>query len=528
MDNLFRIEVLLYLSTTLLLRYSYTLVRPLMLVQPKKIKRFRYLPFYLYRTNRSSLAGCDLNRRYLNPSPDLHPVVCAVKELLRETHRHRGVLFYVDIHGHSRKKNIFLYGCDQDTRFVDEKIFPRILPQMLSNCSNYFDFKDCSFGVQKSKKSTGRVVAFSELGIPNSFTLEASFCGNGLNKEQKVLKTLNKRAWRAAKMSQQNTSGEDGEGTSIESRNHGWVSPEEMALAESYQSYQHFTREDLENAGSKLVECLLSYCNLHKAALSKTSYKYIAGHQHRQGYGQYEADIDGEAEESDGSGTSAPRPWIGAVWPEEHEPFIKPAVLQFEAANKYAPTWGRAKAEVDLREKFQRRKKQPAMDRLNMQADEEFVEDPEVEEICSEEEDESLGSDSDPSADDLPLSVLAKSRAWARFKIHSSKGTERSIASGSRRLKRKKRRKKKGTTRKDLISSGVSSSFKGTLTRQRSIPNSKADPERSGEQQAKALPSLIDKEEVSLSDRSQHCLFRPKKHSGSRKKERRDLGSSAT
>lgn len=34
-----------------------------------------------------------------------------------------------------------------------------------------------NFKVQKSKGGTGRVVGFRELGLVNSFTLEASFCG---------------------------------------------------------------------------------------------------------------------------------------------------------------------------------------------------------------------------------------------------------------------------------------------------------------------------------------------------------------
>ena len=41
----------------------------------------------------------------------LQPEVAAIKALLESTHQSRGVLLYVDMHGHSRKKNIFFYGC---------------------------------------------------------------------------------------------------------------------------------------------------------------------------------------------------------------------------------------------------------------------------------------------------------------------------------------------------------------------------------------------------------------------------------
>ena len=41
--------------------------------------------------------------------------------------------------------------------------------------------QDCGFKVQASKRATGRVVCWMDLAIPNSYTLEASFCGMGDN-----------------------------------------------------------------------------------------------------------------------------------------------------------------------------------------------------------------------------------------------------------------------------------------------------------------------------------------------------------
>jgi len=56
---------------------------------------------------------------------------------------------------------------------LKEKIFPCLVDK---NC-DIFNFADCNFAVQKAKESTARVVMWKELGITNSFTLEASFCG---------------------------------------------------------------------------------------------------------------------------------------------------------------------------------------------------------------------------------------------------------------------------------------------------------------------------------------------------------------
>ena len=205
---------------------------------------------------RTDLTGEDLNRRYTAPTPALQPTVYAVKELLREIHEARGVFLYVDMHGHSRKKNIFIYGCDgsSDAKRVraavepnhttaaeaggaagdesaaddggnggnggaeartDTAVFVRTFPallddlwpaqppplppsdgdesplsatvqEMLHHGTRLFSYSDSSFHVHRSKWSTGRVVAFRELGIRHAYTLEASFCGAGDNREQKV------------------------------------------------------------------------------------------------------------------------------------------------------------------------------------------------------------------------------------------------------------------------------------------------------------------------------------------------------
>jgi hypothetical protein len=57
---------------------------------------------------------------------------------------------YCDLHGHSRKKNIFMYGCDQADNSV-HRLKERIFPRLLAKNSDMFSFADCSFKVQKSK-----------------------------------------------------------------------------------------------------------------------------------------------------------------------------------------------------------------------------------------------------------------------------------------------------------------------------------------------------------------------------------------
>jgi len=51
-----------------------------------------------------------LNRRWKAPSKILHPVNSAVKKLIRSFVKEREIILYCDLHGHSRRKNIFMYG----------------------------------------------------------------------------------------------------------------------------------------------------------------------------------------------------------------------------------------------------------------------------------------------------------------------------------------------------------------------------------------------------------------------------------
>jgi len=47
----------------------------------------------------------------------------------------------------------------------------------MSKICDYFSFESSRFSVHRSKEATARVSMWRELGIPNVFTMEASFCG---------------------------------------------------------------------------------------------------------------------------------------------------------------------------------------------------------------------------------------------------------------------------------------------------------------------------------------------------------------
>lgn len=126
---------------------------------------------------RCSLAGIDLNRSYISPSRKVHPTIFYTKQMVKRLCTERDVVLSIDLHGHSKKMNIFMYGCE--TKPEERRLFlrERVFPRMLWKNGKVFSYRDCNFKVRKSKESTARVVFCREMGIRNAYTMEASFAG---------------------------------------------------------------------------------------------------------------------------------------------------------------------------------------------------------------------------------------------------------------------------------------------------------------------------------------------------------------
>lgn len=141
---------------------------------------------------RCNLAGFDLNRKWDNPTRDLHPTIFHFKKLILQFHKKHSIDFICDLHGHSRKMNIFMYG----NEVPGDQLACKIFPYMMSRISPIFSYDSCNFGIQKAKMTTMRVQLFKKLGNPNTFTLESSFCGascgsaSGKHFDSSMLKTV--------------------------------------------------------------------------------------------------------------------------------------------------------------------------------------------------------------------------------------------------------------------------------------------------------------------------------------------------
>ncbi|KAM5291498.1 cytosolic carboxypeptidase 4 [Glossophaga mutica] len=139
--------------------------------------------------HRCSLRGEDLNRQWLAPSAQRQPTIYHAKGLLYylSSIGHSPEVF-CDFHGHSQKKNVFLYGCSiKETLWQAESavgasalledVGYRTLPKILDKLAPAFTMSSCSFVVEKSRASTARVVVWREMGVSRSYTMESSYCG---------------------------------------------------------------------------------------------------------------------------------------------------------------------------------------------------------------------------------------------------------------------------------------------------------------------------------------------------------------
>ncbi|CAD6210513.1 GSCOCG00010909001-RA-CDS, partial [Cotesia congregata] len=132
--------------------------------------------------NRCSLSGKDLNRQYRTVMRESYPSVWHTKLMIRRLMEECGIAMYCDLHAHSRKHNIFIYGCESK-RACYGKLAEQIFPLMLhKNAADKFSFENCKFYIEKGKEGTSRVVVWL-MGVQNSYTMEASMAGSKLGSQ---------------------------------------------------------------------------------------------------------------------------------------------------------------------------------------------------------------------------------------------------------------------------------------------------------------------------------------------------------
>ena len=122
---------------------------------------------------RTSLSGCDLNRRWSNPNIILHPEIFYTKEMIMNFSEKYKIECIVDFHGHFGAFNSFFYGNYKEDNLVMGKYFPFSCAKK----SKVIQFEKSKFRMPKYKRGTGRINLFNELNVENVVTLETSYFG---------------------------------------------------------------------------------------------------------------------------------------------------------------------------------------------------------------------------------------------------------------------------------------------------------------------------------------------------------------
>ena len=123
--------------------------------------------------HRCGVLGVDLNRRWRKPHKTIHPTIFHAKRLVKAFASSFPLDLVCDLHGHSRKSSIFMYG----NSLKSDPLTSRLFPYILSKLSPVFHYPYCKFTITKSKEATLRVALHRELQLPCVYTLESSFLG---------------------------------------------------------------------------------------------------------------------------------------------------------------------------------------------------------------------------------------------------------------------------------------------------------------------------------------------------------------
>uniref|UniRef100_A0A1I7WTS3 Peptidase_M14 domain-containing protein n=1 Tax=Heterorhabditis bacteriophora TaxID=37862 RepID=A0A1I7WTS3_HETBA len=143
-------------------------------------------------SHRCSLAGVDLNRVWDRPNQILHPEIHLTKSIVQymvDVLRRPPFLF-VDLHGHSRRSNIFLFGNNPEESWrVEDKVMKHdyefmTLAEILEEKSSAFSINNCRFSIMRDKESSARVAVWRQFGVKRAYTLEATYCGFETGKYQ--------------------------------------------------------------------------------------------------------------------------------------------------------------------------------------------------------------------------------------------------------------------------------------------------------------------------------------------------------
>ena len=99
----------------------------------------------IHGNHRTDLAGFDMNRRWADPSPWLHPIMYACKFLTKMIKEERPIDVFCDIHGHFQPTGGFAYCCSYNKpghavlkADMENEATLRVIPSLMSQFNPLF------------------------------------------------------------------------------------------------------------------------------------------------------------------------------------------------------------------------------------------------------------------------------------------------------------------------------------------------------------------------------------------------------
>lgn len=119
---------------------------------------------------RTSFCGKDLNRMFGKIGSKNIPEINSLDNLVEKIKKSKShVEFYIDLHSHSSKKNLFCYG-PEHRKSTSYHFLSRFFAKLVEKSTKMFDYSASLFHVSEHKKFTSRAYFLEKLKVPMSFT----------------------------------------------------------------------------------------------------------------------------------------------------------------------------------------------------------------------------------------------------------------------------------------------------------------------------------------------------------------------
>ena len=117
--------------------------------------------------------GVNLNRAYVNASPELSPSTYACMALVAQSHGREDLLVYLDLHAHAGRRGCFFYGNVLESAKAQEDA--ALFAKLVALNTRWFDFDGCTWFDAAAHAGSARAAVYAITGLTHIYTLECNY-----------------------------------------------------------------------------------------------------------------------------------------------------------------------------------------------------------------------------------------------------------------------------------------------------------------------------------------------------------------